>query len=361
MWLFVALAASPVAAQQDVLARARNAPSRAEGLSILATHLAETPRDVDARLLYGLMLSWEGRYDDARRELEQVLAQTPDYLDARMGLANVEWWTGRIREARAHVDQVLQREPGHPQARVLRQRLDASDRPWTLGLSAAYDRFNDGRGAWHEQFLSLSRQTPIGALVFRGSRAERFARRDEQFEIEFYPTFRPGTYAFIGVGAAPDRTLYPETRFSADLYQNIGRGFEVSGGYRRLDFGTVTNIYLATLTKYVGNWMLTGKLYHVPGAGRLDSNSGHVVARRYFGSDGTSFVGIGFSHGLNREEIRGLGDLATLDHDTLRGQVDALVHPRMRLQFDLSTSRQERAVNAPLWQTTLGAGMSFRF
>ena len=97
-------------AQDDVIARARAAASagdRPAGIALLETHLAASPRDVDARLVYGLILSWEGRYDAARKALQDVLAQSPDYLDARVALMNVEWWSGRLTEARALVRAVL--------------------------------------------------------------------------------------------------------------------------------------------------------------------------------------------------------------------------------------------------------------
>ena len=65
---------------------------------MLESHLANSPRDVDARLLYGVVLSWDGRYDDAGRELRRVLDQTPTYNDARVALANMAWWTGDYSE-----------------------------------------------------------------------------------------------------------------------------------------------------------------------------------------------------------------------------------------------------------------------
>ena len=65
-----------------------------------------------------------------------------------------------------------------------------------------------------------------------------------------YPSFRPGTYAYVGIGFAKDDLLYPNYRVATDLYQSVGNGFEVSAGFRRLGFTTTTDIYLATLTKY---------------------------------------------------------------------------------------------------------------
>lgn len=356
--LLVTAAGSALA--QDVLARARSAP-RAEGLVLLETRLVDAPRDVDARLLYALMLSWDGRYDEARREFQSVLAQAPAYTDARVGLMNVEWWSGRATAAREQANQILARDPGHPQARLVRQRLDAANRPWMAKASVGYEHFNDGRQPWREQMLSLSRETAVGSVIARATRAERFGLDDQQFEIEFYPSLRPGTYAFVAAGGSSDRTLYPRRRFAVDLYQSVGRGFELSGGYRRLDFAASTSIYVGSLTKYVGPWMLTARVYRVPAPGSLDSTSGHALVRRYFGGDGSSFVGVGFSQGLSREEIRGVGDLVALDSRTVRGQVDTLVTPRLRWLLDASTSRQERTTGRALWQTALSTGLAVRF
>jgi YaiO family outer membrane protein len=348
------------AAAQDVLARARSVP-RADGLVLLETRLVDAPRDVDARLLYALMLSWDGRYDEARREFQRVLEQAPAYTDARVGLMNVEWWSGRSAAAREQANQILARDPGHPQARLVRQRLDAANRPWTAKASIGYEHFSDGRQPWREQAISLARQTAVGSIIARATRAERFGLDDQQFEIEFYPSLRPGTYAFVAAAGSSDRTLYPRRRFAVDLYQSIGRGFEVSAGYRRLDFADTTSIYVGSLTKYVGSWMVTARVYRVPAPGSLDSTSGHALVRRYFGNDGSSFVGIGYSQGLSREEIRGLGDLMALDSQTVRGQVDTVVTPRLRWLLDASTSRQERISARSLWQTAVSTGLAVRF
>ena len=83
------LVAVSAAAQDSVIARARAANTsgqRPEALAMLETHLSSAPRDVDARLVYGLMLSWDGRYDEARTEFQRVLTQTPEYTDAKIAL-----------------------------------------------------------------------------------------------------------------------------------------------------------------------------------------------------------------------------------------------------------------------------------
>lgn len=355
---------APVSAQDTVIARARAesaAGRRPAGLALLETHLATSPRDVDARLVYGLILSWEGRYDEARQAFTAVLTQAPNYLDARVALMNVEWWSGNVDEARRHVQAVLTRAPGNPQARRVLLSLDAKTRPWSLGTAYARDTFDDQRQPWQETSLSLGRQTPAGSIIVRGSQADRFGLQDRQVDVDLYPTFRAGTYAFIGLGFGADRILYPERRLSLDLYQSFGGGFEASVGYRRLEFSDTTEIYVATLTKYLGNWMYTAKVFTVPDPALGNSWSYHANARRYFGSAGTSFVGAGYSHGFSREEPRGSGDLIRVNGDTVRARADLDLGETFVISVSGSTSRQERAERVPLWQTTFGAGLTLRF
>jgi len=360
------IAYAPRAAAQnaDVVATARDtafAGRRPEALTMLESHLAATPRDVDARLIYGTMLSWEGRYDEARRQLQQVLEQAPAYRDARVALMNVEWWSGNATEARDAADAILALDPGNHQARDVRDRLDASSRPWWATVSYSTDTFNGDRDAWHEYAASITRMTPRGSAIVRASEARRFGLDDRLLEVEFYPKFRPGTYAFVSVGGAPDSTLYPSHRVAFDLYQAIGGGFEVSGGFRRLGFDSTTNIYVGTMSKYLGNWMLTGKVFHVPGEGPLDSTSFHGGFRRYVRGDGTSHVGVAYSHGSSREEIRNATDLTTLNADTVRGEIDQQFARRLRIFATAGTSREERQVGGLLWQTSLSGGFAVLF
>lgn len=356
--------ARPAEGQEDVIAQARAAVSdgrRDNGLELLATHLASTPRDVDARFVYGLILSWEGRYDEARSALDAVLAQAPGYLDARVALMNVEWWSGRLDQARARVHEVLEQDAGNQQARLVLQRLDARTRPWSFGFGATRDVFKDTFNPWTESAFSLSRATPVGSVIGRFSRANRFGYTDGLSEIEFYPNFRAGTYAFVGVGFGKDEAFYPKSRVSFDLYQSLGHGFEVSGGYRALMFSETTHIYLGTLTRYVGDWMITGKVYRVPDERVGASWSMHGVLRRYFGSQGTSFVGGGYSYGFGREEPRGTGDLVRLDANTIRAQVQIDLSEWAQVSGSASSGRQMRLTRDPQWQTTFGTGFTFRF
>lgn len=359
----VIFSAGSASAQDDVIATARSHYSsgrHSQALAMLEGHLSSAPRDVDARLVYGLMLSWDGRYDEARVELQRVLVQTPEYRDAKVALMNVEWWSGRAAEASDLAAQILAHDPGDPQARLMRQRLDARTRPWNVTTGYSLDTFDDGGDPWHEFATAIKRETPRGSVIFRATNAARFGYRDQLVEVEAYPTLRAGTYAFLSVGAATRRDLFPQYRAAFDLYHSVGSGIEVSGGYRRLHFSEPVSIYVATATKYLGQWALTERVFFVPGDSS-NSWSFHTESRRYLGSAGTSYLGATYSHGFNREEPRGLGDSIRLRSNTVRGQATLDVAPWSRLMFEVSTSRQERALRSPLWQTTVSASTAYRF
>ena len=126
-------------------------------------------------------------------------------------------------------------------------------------------------------------------------------------------------------------------------------------------FSEKTHIYVGTLTKYIGNWMFTGKAMMVPSEITADTWSYHGVARWYFGDLGTSYLGAGYTHGFSREEPRGEGDLVRVDADTVRGNGEIDITERLRFSFSASTSREERVVLRPYWQTTLSTGVTVRF
>ena len=127
-----------------------------------------------------------------------------------------------------------------------------------------------------------------------------------------------------------------------------------------MEFSELTQIYVGTLAKYVGNWMWTGKLYYVPGKGDLHSNT-YVGGFRHYRADGTSYLGLGYSHGFSREEVHSLQDLATFNSDSVRGDFDLLLGPRTRLSGTAGLSHQERPNRSPVWHSTFTAGLSVRF
>jgi len=95
---------------------------RAEALEILDRRLKERPTDSDARVPYGLILSWEGRYEEARADLQRVLADHPGHGDALPALINVELWSDHPERAEALAREGLRGRPNDTSLLIARVR-----------------------------------------------------------------------------------------------------------------------------------------------------------------------------------------------------------------------------------------------
>jgi YaiO family outer membrane protein len=389
-------ATNEVLSSDDILTRARSLSSnkhRPEALELLKTHLVESPNDVDARLLYGLMLSWDGRWDDAREALEGVLQQTPSYTDAALALANVELWSdhpdqadqliSRFLErtpnridlllARARIMRSLKRpkeemealesalrvDPGNEEALDLRRALRLESREWKSGVNFNTILFSDHRSPWLEQSATLSRGLNAGSMIFRVSRAYQYGYTSNLAEVDWYPSIRPGTYAYLNAGYSPEGILYPTFRAGAELYQSLGHGYEASAGLRRLQFtSTRLNVYTASLGRYHKNWYGTIRTFVTPGDPR-PSVSMQVQVRRYF-NDGERYLSFRYGRGAAPFEIRNLNEVGVLDSSSYAGEVYWRAG-RFLLNLSGGISGDDRIGNNRLTQYYLSSTVYYRF
>jgi YaiO family outer membrane protein len=361
-------------------------------MAMLTRRLEERPSDSDARVLLGVVLSWEGRYDEARKHLKQVVAERPGHGDAVPALINVELWSGRAdeaerlaaealrpdplnsglllararalrdlgrkREAEAVLERLLDEEPRHGQARSLLAQLQEGRRAFEAAFSYGAEWFSDGRTPWHEGSLQIRGRTPLGSWITRFSQANRFEINSRQAEVDLYPRFRKGTYAYLNAGFSPDHDLYPSYRLGGDLYQSLSRGWEGTGGYRRLGFGSGVNIFTAALSKYYGDWLFTGRVFLTPD-NIGTSRSVHFSFRRYFG-DATGYWGLRIGKGASLE-ARSATDIAVLDSVTTQGEFQRGFGRRWTLLVRGGFSREDRIARSGLGHYSFDATGYFRF
>ena len=235
-------------------------------------------------------------------------------------------------------------------------------RPFEVAIGDSVDWFNDGRDVWHEARGSFRYRTGRGPVIGRFSHADRFSLSDNQLELEWYPSIRPGTYGYLEIGASPEHSLYPQLRYAADLYQNLPRAFDVSLGFRQLWFSSRVDILTAMVGKYLGNWYLFTRLYVVPGWPDL-SGSLHFTARWYF-LDGKGWLGARYAHGLSsealRDSLRGQYDVSLLSSDTVALDCEALIHG-WRLGALASFAREARTNRDDLLQLSATATLGYQF
>jgi YaiO family outer membrane protein len=401
-WLAAALLASGRLSAATVAEKARELATHGQrdaAIRLLRDQLAQAPNDTDARTMLGIVLSWEGRYDEARKELETVLDLNPTHADALPAAIRVEIWSGnpyraerlarrglekkpddptllvcraraldavgRQEEAESELRRALALDPGNAEARDLSGRIREALVRWQVGLYHTYDHFTPDLAPWNESQLYLKRRTIYGPLIGRWSHAWRFDSQDDQMEIEAYPSIRSGTYAWLDAGYSPSADLYPRYRFGGDIYQSLPAGLEASLGYRRLNFtNTSANIYVGSLGKYYASWLVTGRVFVTPGVAGA-SRSYSLGARNYFGN-GLGYYGFRFGWGRS-PEIRSAVELETLRSRTIAGEL-ILPLPR-RFEFDLRAgwSHEDRIdLSVPdhvsgVRHLSIGAGLYYSF
>ena len=384
----------------SILVRARalaTSGHRPEALSLMKERLEQVPGDNEVRVYYGIVNSWEGHYDEAREALTQVLETNPNHGDALPALINVELWSDhparaeqlakeavdrmpdntaflllyartlralqRNHEAMLTLDQVLAKEPGNEDALQLRRRMEDITPLWYAEVAHYYDWFSNGQGGQHETQYQLRRgDTKIGSIIGRFSRAEKFGLHSNQFEVDAYPSLRSGTYAYLNFGGSPDHTLYPQYRLGFDLYQSLPHGLEISGGYRRLSFtSSDVNIYTAWFGKYYGNWLIGARTYITPDSSGV-SRSVTFQARRYFGGGGLfDYFDIRGGTGASLDQVRTTNEIALLNSNSFRVEVNKSVAKRWAFDFLFSLSRQDRTQLSTINQYEVSGSLYYLF
>ncbi len=343
--------ATPANADPDELfAQARRlafSGQREEARSICVSILERVPDYHDVRILLGRLYSWDRQFDRARQELKRVLDSSPGQVDARRALMDVELWSDHpeaalkaaeecpagsrddeelvYKKARAlkllgnnaaaaeAARQVLRVNPANREARVLLSDVEELMQRYKATVEYTQDRFDKDFDPWHLGSVSLSRRQAFGSVIGRVNFARRFDKTATQYEVDLYPKFGRGIYAYLN-GGYSDSTVFPRIRAGAELYAPLPRGFEASFGARHLRFGSSgVTIYTGSLGLYAGNYWISLRPYVTPGS-IGSSVSGSMTVRRYL--DGAeSYVGLRVGAGSETDER-----YSTVDQYRLKSQ-----------------------------------------
>jgi YaiO family outer membrane protein len=367
--------------------------NRAQALVVLDRLLVKDPSDSDVRVLRGIVLSWEGRYEEARTDLEAVLALHKDYSDAVAGLINVEMWSGHPERAEQLASAAVERHPDDPALllayskalralnrsrealKVIRHlraidpsnqtaiekenSLEDSLRKWTASYDHTTEWFSNGQAPWQEDQVQLNRDTPMGSVIARFSRADRYSLGSQQVEIEAYPHIRRGTYGYVDLGYSPDATLYPRYRIGAELYQNVTHGFEVSGGFRQLHFAGNVHVYTLSISKYHSNWMLTSRAYFTPGLSGT-SQSMQFQVRRYLKS-ATNYWGVRYGFGAAPVGVVTISDIQVLRSSSFAAEFTHRLGGRLNWLGRTGYSREDRLYSSGLNHYLMEGAIYFGF
>lgn len=365
-----------------------------EGRKIAFRALEGSPNYADILILVGRSYAWEGKNDSASIYLERAIMASPDYADGYSAFLDNLIWAEEFDQAamvldRAKTnlgvpfpDEIRYKESrlnyykedydlAYDQAEALFeqdykeegflayiQNLQRLRRNNAIGTTYDYDTYFGDISPWNTFSLYGRTKTDLtGSLIARATYSSRFDDNGTLFELDAYPSLGEKAYAYLNIGGS-SASFFPKLRFGASIYYNLPKAWEIDAGYRYLGFSEVTNIYTASLGKYVGNWWLNLRVNVIPDDSGVGT-SGSFQARYYF-KTAEDFFSIQLSTGVSPdEETRDQSQL--LNSFRARLGYQQLVTPRFMIFGYTGYSRDELSTDRFRNNLNLSMGVEYRF
>lgn len=374
---------------------------RAQAQDSLKFILTKYPDYLDIRAFLASTYSWDGNYNDARKEFMYVLAKDTNrktdwvayikneqyaekyYRALELSLkaltifkedadllqlkAKSELNSGKSQEALSTMKEAAKLYPNNEEVLNYQNSIENELSFNTIGISYSVDIYNkNDRENMHYSTLSYSRQTKYGSINTKLNYSNRFLTDNYQFEVDLYPRIAEGLYAYVS-GGFSSSSLNPTQRYGFELFKSLPKSFEASLGFRWLKFSTETTIYTGSLGWYTGNSYWAFRTYITPGAPGT-SKSGTLIYRKYR-SDAENYftveAGFGASPALDRF-IPGFTGKEIFDLDSQKvvfGYFFSSKNKKNAWGFNASAFREEKpfAKGAYFLYTSLGVSYAVKF
>lgn len=303
-----------------------------ESRNICLQILNAFPQYHDAAILIGRTYAWESKFDEARENILPVLQKDAGNMEAIYAMIDVEMWSGSFEDAIKYIDQallktptsvalllkkaqaliglgkeeeaalilnqILDLDPTNKEALALLNSLTGTRLKNRVTLGYRGDFFQTGK-PWHLIYGEYARRTKtFGTVIARVNHARKFDMQGYQFELDAYPIITSGTYLYLNAGYSQSK-LFPINRFGFEVFQALPASFEVSAGFRLVNFGASDLLILTgSLSKYYRKYYFSIRPYYTYASRGADSQAYYFTARRYFTSTDhhlSLIVGTGFS------------------------------------------------------------------
>ncbi|NER11263.1 outer membrane protein, YaiO family [Muriicola jejuensis] len=305
---------------------------------------AAFPKDPDRSLKRAMELAGEGKREEARDTLRNILAYYPEYTDVSNLLAKTYSWDGDYTQARNLFNRITSSEKSNKEVweAAIRNEIYAKNKHTAIGLAnkaliylpedadlrglrnsilESWDEKGTDTGTEAEKaeeqegnrnFVALFSSadlfdvvfdpmyytgvefnfgTDLGKIIPRINYSNRFGIDGIQYELDLYPKFSKSVYAYINYGYSQSE-IYPEHRVGGDLYVNLPGGVETSLGARYLSFtDSEVTIFTGSAGLYKGNYYFSLRPYVTPRNNNTLGISGVLNARRYL-KDANNYIGL---------------------------------------------------------------------
>jgi len=354
--------------------------------------LIKSPNYADIEIFLGRLYLWNQQRDTARIVLSNALIKNPTSVDAHNALLDLEYWSGDLPKALAYansalvidsvseeillkktkilvdlqnyeeayqtIEALLKINRSNTEAFVYAERIKDLTRSNTIGANYDYDHFSKVFDAWHAVAVSYSRKTAIGSVTSRINYANRFLKNGMQVEMDAYPRFMSGLYAYVNIGYSGS-TIFPKYRLGLSLYYSLPMSFEIDGGIRYLKFpSSRTNIYTFALGKYYSAYWFSFRTFIIP-SGNSASYS-YTLITRYYLSGADNYLALSLGTGISPDE-RSLNNPNLLISKKIGIDYNFRISKRQTLSLTSGYSNEEYVTNTFRNKLSLGVGTQVSF
>lgn len=215
---FCALAAFADTPSRAAAFAAKNSGDYALAAEIFAQLVQEDREDAELWFHYGLVLRFDGQYEEAMKAQNTARQFAPDDVDIRLEIARLYFYQGNSTEAHRQLEQIRKAAPDYPGIAELEQQLNrAETEPGGVGvwwLTLAHERSRLERGdLWQTNVLHLNRATSVDlSFQLHLEHAERYDNADYYAAASSYYRISPSVNVAGGFGSGIDADYLPSRR-----------------------------------------------------------------------------------------------------------------------------------------------------
>lgn len=297
--------------------------------------LTKYPDYHDVRSFLATTYSWDEEYKKAKKEFDYILGKEAENKSAWLGTIQNELWasspyialelsekalkyhpndseilllkasalekTNNLIEANKTVLLVLSQDPNNQKSIDYKNALNKKLNLNNIGVNVATDLYSSIYDPMYYSSVKYGRETKYGSITAKINFNRRFEENGVQYEVDLYPKITKGLYAYLNAGFSSS-SLFPDSKYGAELFKSLPKGFEVSLGFRSLMYDTTTNIFTGSVTWYTGNNYWSLRPYVTPSDAGT-SLSGALTYRLYRKDADNYFsaaIGAGYSPEVNQ-------------------------------------------------------------
>lgn len=281
---------------------------------------------------------WANSPYSALELTNDALKKFPDDAEILYLKADAQEKTNNPIEAFNTIEVVLNKNPEDQKAKEFKSSLNGKLRKNSIELKSIVDIYSEVFDPMLYNSITYSRKTKYGSFFGRVNLDRRFKENGVQYEVDMYPKISKGIYSYLNFGVS-NSFLFPDIRYGAELYKSLPNSFEVSLGFRALQYNSTTTIYTGSVGWYHKNDYWTLRPYITPNDSGV-STSGTISYRKYR-ENADNYLSLLFGMGYSPEDNHFNTQINASEIITLKSQ-------KIKVEYYFSNNKQSA------WGTQFG-------